>query len=89
MEFEWDEAKRQRNRTAHGIDFADVIQIFDGYTITTEDKRFDYGEIRYLTLGMMRNFVVVLVVHTDRESNKIRIISARKATKHEQKRYFS
>lgn len=50
MEFEWDDAKRQRNIQVHGIDFADVIQIFDGYTITTEDKRFDYGEIRYLTL---------------------------------------
>ena len=89
MEFEWDEAKRQSNRQRHGIDFADVIQVFDGYTITTEDKRFDYGEIRYLTLGMLQNFVVVLVVHTDRENNTIRIISARKATKHEQKRYFS
>ena len=89
MKFEWDEVKRQRNIHQHGIDFADAIQIFDGYTVTTEDKRFDYGEIRYLTLGMMPNLVVILVVQTDRDNEVIRIISARKATKNEQKRYFS
>lgn len=87
MNFEWDEAKRQINLRKHGIDFVDVPQIFDGHTVSQEDNRFDYAEIRYLTLGMLRNFVVLLVVHTYTEET-IRIISARKATNHEQKRYF-
>ncbi len=87
MKFEWDEDKRQRNLRRHGIDFEDVPQIFDGHTVTTEDSRIDYGEVRYLTLGMLRNYVILLVVHTERDSDVTRIISARKATKHEQKRY--
>jgi uncharacterized DUF497 family protein len=88
MEFEWDEAKRQKNIRNHGIDFVDAVQIFDGYTISVEDARFDYGETRYITLGMMRNLLIILVVHTYKGDDTIRIISARKATKHEQKRYF-
>lgn len=86
MKFEWDEAKRRLNLQHHGIDFVDVPQIFDGDTLTIEDTRQDYGETRYLTLGLLKTHVIV-VVHTDRE-DAIRIISARKATKYEEKTYF-
>jgi uncharacterized DUF497 family protein len=64
----------------------DVPQIFDGSTVSIEDTRLEYGETRYITLGLLRTLVVV-VVHTDRK-NAIRIISARKATKYEEKTYF-
>jgi uncharacterized protein len=88
MNFQWDESKRQINLRKHGIDFADVAQIFDGYTISIEDRCFNYPETRYTTIDMLRNLVIVVVVHTFEEDGIIRIISAQKATKHEEKRYF-
>lgn len=60
--------------------------VFEGETVTVEDDRFNYGEIRFITLGLLESRVVV-VVHTERE-NKIRIISVRKATKNERTEYF-
>jgi uncharacterized DUF497 family protein len=86
MTFEWDETKRLTNLRKHGIDFADVPLIFNGYIVTFEDDRFDYGEQRLITLGLLQGKVVV-VVHTEREE-LIRIISVRKATKNEQQIYF-
>jgi uncharacterized DUF497 family protein len=86
MSFEWDESKRKVNIRKHGIDFVDAQSIFEGLTVTVEDTRFDYGETRYITLGFLRGHVLV-VAHTER-GEKIRIISARKATKNEAKIYF-
>jgi uncharacterized DUF497 family protein len=51
MRFEWHEAKRVANIRKHGIDFVDVVTIFEGATVAIEDQRFDYGEARYLTLA--------------------------------------
>ncbi|OCQ97985.1 hypothetical protein BCD67_02320 [Oscillatoriales cyanobacterium USR001] len=86
MEFEWDETKRLTNLRKHGIDFIDVSTIFDGDIVTVEDDRFNYGEQRFVTLGLLQGRVVA-VVHTEREEC-IRIISARKPTKYEQQIYF-
>ena len=86
MKFTWDEAKRQANIKKHGIDFVDVPPMFDGDIFTIEDLRFDYGETRYLTLGLLQ-YRVIVVAHTE-EDDVIRIISARKATKYEEKNYF-
>jgi uncharacterized protein len=85
MKFEWDTTKRQTNIRKHGIDFEDARKIFFGPTVTIEDPG-SYGESRYLTVGMMENHIIV-IIHTERQ-NIIRLISARKATKHEQKYYF-
>lgn len=60
--------------------------MFDGGIVTIKDIRFDYGETRYITFGLLK-FRVIVVAHTD-ESGVIRIISARKATKNEEKLYF-
>lgn len=87
MQFEWDESKRQENLRKHGIDFIDAIRIFEGETFTFEDIREDYGEERYWTIGMLSTRTII-VIHTYRAENIIRILSARKATKHEQKRFF-
>ena len=84
--FDWDEDKRLTNIRRHAIDFIDAITVFDSDTVTIEDNRFEYGEQRFITLGLLRGRVVV-VVHTDRKSTT-RIISARKATKNEQIIYF-
>jgi uncharacterized protein len=86
MEFEWDESKRIANLRKHGIDFLDVPAVFDGSIVTIEDNRFDYGEDRFVTFGLLQGRIVA-VVHTESE-DCIRIISARKASKYEQVTYF-
>jgi uncharacterized DUF497 family protein len=86
MEFEWDENKRLANIRKHGIDFIDVEAVFEDDTVTVEDDRFDYGEERFITFGILEGRVIA-VVHIERD-NLIRIISARKATKNEEIRYF-
>jgi uncharacterized protein len=53
MRFEWDEAKRRSNIRQHGIDFVDVDEVFAGETITFLDDRYDYGETRFLTFGLL------------------------------------
>jgi uncharacterized DUF497 family protein len=85
--FAWDEAKRRGNLLKHGIDFADAARIFRGVTVTAEDDREAYGERRFLTLGLLED-QVVSVVHTEL-GQETRIISIRKATKHEARFYFS
>ena len=61
--------------------------IFDSYTLTIEDDRYDYGEERFITFGILEGRVVV-VVHKE-NVDSIRIISIRRATKYEEKTYFS
>jgi len=87
INFEWDDTKCKANLKKHGIDFINTPTIFDGYTLTIEDARYNYGEERFITLGILGGRVVV-VVHTENEDS-IRIISIRKATKYEEKAYFS
>jgi len=87
MSFEWDDTKRSSNIRKHGIDFINTPLIFDSYTLTIEDNRYDYGEDRFVTFGILEGRVVA-VVHTESEDS-IRIISIRKATKYEEKAYFS
>jgi len=87
MRFEWDEKKRLSNIKKHGIDFVDIPAMFDGDIVTVIDDRFDYGETRYQTLGLLKSRVI-MVVHTESET-VIRIISARKANKDEEKIYFT
>jgi hypothetical protein len=65
----------------------DAEQIFRGFTLTAEDTREAYGERRFLTLGLLDD-QVVSVAHTERDED-IRMISIRKATKHEARFYFS
>ena len=85
--FAWDESKRRLNLRKHGIDFVDAEKVFGGLTFTVEDDRDDYGERRFLTLGLLED-QVVSVAHTERDDT-IRLISIRKATKHEARFYFS
>ena len=86
MEFDWDESKRISNLRKHGIDFLDVPAVFSESIVTVEDDRFDYGEERFVTFGLLQGRIIA-IVHTESE-DYIRIISARKATKYEQKIYF-
>lgn len=74
------------NIKKHSIDFIDVPAIFKFDTVTVIDDRFEYEEVRYQTLGLLKSRVI-LIVHTESET-VIRIISARKATRYEEKIYF-
>ena len=86
MLFEWDEAKRRSNIQKHGIDFIGIEKVFAGTAVTIRDDRFDYGESRFITLGLLNGRVVV-IAHTETRE-VIRIISVRKATKNEEVSYF-
>ena len=86
MRFESDELKNQINIRKHGIDFRDAVDVFDHPVLTAIDQREDYGEERWIALGWMAAIVGV-VVYVERNADVIRIISARKATKREVKRY--
>jgi uncharacterized protein len=86
MRFEWDEAKREANLRKHRIDFVTVEKVLTGETVSYLDERFDYGETRFVTLGLLDGNVVA-VVHTITEE-VIRVISVRKAMKNEEESYF-
>jgi len=85
--YEWEEGKRKSNLRKHGFDFLDAPRLFRSVTLTVADDREDYGEDRFITFGLLRN-TVVAVAHTE-QPGKIRIISMRKATRHEEKNYFA
>lgn len=85
MRFEWDEEKNRENILKHGLDFADAGEIFDAPMLTNLDRREDYSEERWVGVGFLKNFVVV-VVYTEGE-DVTRIISLRKALRHERARF--
>ena len=86
MQFEWDDEKNAINIDKHGIDFEDVVNIFNHPMLTLLDEREDYGEDRWVGIGWVKSLIGV-VVYTERYGDVIRIISARKATKNEVRRY--
>lgn len=86
MRFEWDEDKNQLNIQKHGLDFADAWEVFTTPMLTALDDRQDYGEDRWVGVGMLRTRVVI-VVFTERGADVLRIISMRKATSRERKHY--
>jgi uncharacterized DUF497 family protein len=83
--FEWDETKAQKNKSKHGISFADTFAVFeDPNAVTIEDFRRE--EQRYVTIGMDAFGRILVVIYAWRESN-VRIISARKAVQYEVRQY--
>jgi uncharacterized DUF497 family protein len=86
MEFEWDDEKNKSNIKKHSISFEQAKAIFDYEILTKVDDRYNYGEIREISLGLLEGKTIIVVVHTQREG-KIRIISARKANKEERETY--
>ena len=85
MKYEWDKAKNQRNFVKHGLKFEDAELVFSGPSVTFEDDRFDYGEQRLATLGLLAGRVVV-IAHSPRDEGT-RIISMRKGNRREQEIY--
>ena len=88
LEYEWDEAKAATNFAKHGISFTAAARALeDPHKIEILDDRFDYNKDRIQSLCMERG-KVLFVVTVIPDENVCRIISARKATRHEQERYF-
>jgi uncharacterized DUF497 family protein len=85
LEFEWDKDKRLEVIERRGVDFRQAALIFDGPVLTVEDTRRDYGERRYISIGMAGPTCLV-VVHTPR-GEKIRIISAWLGGRSEERAY--
>ncbi len=88
MEFEWDERKNQTNFRKHGIAFQEAKEIFNRKDVYTYFDLRSSEEDREISIGSLSNLVLITVVHTTRV-DKIRIISARKATKRERKKYYA
>ena len=89
IEFEWNDKKSKINIKKHGITFEEAISVFyDDKAIEFYDDEHSEWEDRFLMLGLSENLNLLLVCHCYREpEGKIRIISARKATKNESKNY--
>jgi uncharacterized DUF497 family protein len=87
MEFEWDEDKAAQDLKKHKVAFSEAATVFgDPLSVTFPDPDHSLDEDRYITMGTSGGGHVLVVFHTDRE-DRIRIISARKATRRETKAY--
>lgn len=85
--FEWDEEKARRNLNKHGVSFEESTGVFDDPNAIVESDNSDPFEERWATTGMTAG-KILFVVSTERCGNCIRIISARRATRHEEDRYY-
>ena len=85
-DFEWDEAKAAENYAKHGVSFETAGLVFkDQFAIERLDDREDYGEDRFILIGIAEG-ALLTVVYTER-NGRIRFISARQATRHEHDDY--
>ena len=87
MKFEWDEAKNRTNIRKHGFDFADAEEMFQAPLLVRPDTRDDYGEERWIGIGMLAGGTLAFVVFSEPTPGIVRIISFRKAKYAERKEY--
>lgn len=86
VSFEWDESKRRANVRKHGVEFADAATAFEDEQAVTMRDEDGEGEQRFVTLATDALGRLLVIVYTWR-GETIRLISARKATRHERKQY--
>ena len=87
LQFEWDDAKARTNVTKHGVSFEEASTVFaDALSITIPDPAHSQTEDRFIILCRSHRERLLVVVHTER-SDKIRLISARRASRAERKQY--
>ena len=89
MDFEWSPEKAESNLLKHNVSFEDAARVFlDPNRIEAFDGREGYGEDRWITIGLVEPALLVVVYTTRGEDGEvIRLISARKADKHERTQY--
>ena len=83
----WDEQKNRANRQKHGLDFGDAARVFRGPVLLGLDDRDNYGEERWVALGLLDGRVVS-IVFTEPDVDIARVISLRKATSSERARFY-
>jgi uncharacterized DUF497 family protein len=87
----WDPAKDRVNRRKHRVAFEDAALVFFDPLRVTRQDRVEGGELRWQTTGVVRGVTILLVAHTlgedDEGAERVRIISARKATPRERRRH--
>lgn len=87
MQFEWDLNKATKNLKKHGVSFQEAATVFgDVLSLTFPDPDHSIGEGRYVTIGLSRYERLLVISHTDRDECT-RLISAREATRQEQRFY--
>jgi uncharacterized DUF497 family protein len=87
IRFEWDDDKALQNVEKHGISFETACEVFfDPFVRTIETQQSD-GETRNVIIGMTAQRHVLYVVHTVRDGEVFRLISARRATRSDRKQY--
>jgi uncharacterized protein len=87
LEFEWDPAKAEANLKEHGVSFDEATTVFrDTLSITISDPDHSDSKDRFIDIGMSYRMQLLVVSYTERQ-DKIRIISARRATRAERKSY--
>jgi uncharacterized DUF497 family protein len=87
LEFEWDAAKAETNLKEHGVSFDEATTVFrDTLSITISDPNHSGSEDRFIDIGMSHRMQLLVVSYTERQ-DRIRIISARRATRAERKSY--
>jgi uncharacterized DUF497 family protein len=88
LEFEWNDSKAEANWRNHGVSFELAKTVFnDPFAIERVDDREEYGEERFVIIGMAEGHVLLFVAYTER-GQRIRLISARRVTQYEQEDYF-
>jgi uncharacterized protein len=88
LEFEWNDEKAKQNADNHGVSFPQAVTAFrDRFAAELFDVSRDYGEDRFVLIGFSGEQLLT-VVYTER-ADRIRIISARRSTKYEEKLYES
>jgi len=87
MKFEWNPNKAVMNLRKHSISFQEATTVFDdSLSVAFPDPDHSIGESRYVIIGLSGSGQLLVVSHTDRE-NRTRIISARRASRHERRFY--
>jgi uncharacterized DUF497 family protein len=87
LEFEWDPEKERINLEKHGVSFLTAAAMFDHPMVDHMDDREDYGEVRIVGLGQVDG-KIYRAVYTWRGDKRVRIISAKRARRHEREEYF-
>ena len=87
MDFEWDPKKAEANERSHNVSFSEASTVFgDRLAVTFSDPDHSFDEYRFLTFGVSRTGRLLVVSHVEREG-RVRIISARRATRRERRIY--
>lgn len=91
LRFEWDERKNSINQRKHGVSFEEAAQVFRDPMYVSVQDRIEDGEERWQTFGLVDGVLLLMVAHTIEEKSSaweiVRIISARRATGKERRRY--